>query len=66
MPTQRWKDGYLAGWEEQSALPNPPTPTIPPFPGGIPPGHPDPGQYAYDEGFKAGALARMRAQAGIP
>ena len=62
---QRWKDGYLKGWQDQSAMPNPPTPPIPAFPGGIPPGHSDPGQYAYDLGHAAGAQARLLVLAGI-
>jgi hypothetical protein len=62
---QRWGEGYRDGWRNQSTLQNPPEPTIPPFPGGIPPGTIDPGQYAHDKGREAGALARMRVQAGI-
>ncbi len=62
---QSWEDGYLVGWREQSSVANPPNPTIPPFPGGVPPGHQDSCQFAFDEGRKQGRLARMRVQAGI-
>ena len=66
MIEQRWNDGYLTGWRDQSVRSNPPTPTVPAFPGGIPPDHSDPGQYAYDSGYAAGVRARLLVQAGIP
>ena len=62
---QCWEDGYLEGWREQSTVANPPNPTIPAFPGGIPSGHQDPCQFARDLGRKEGRLARVRVQAGI-
>lgn len=60
-----WEAGYLEGWKNQSLVANPPTPTIPPFPGGIPPGHQGPCEFARDEGRNVGRIARMRVQAGI-
>lgn len=62
---QSWEKGYLEGWRERSTITNPPNPTIPPLPSGIPTDHPNPHQFAHDEGKRQGSLARLRVQAGV-
>lgn len=60
-----WANGFLEGWREQSISGNPPNPTIPAFPGGIPSGHQDECKYAFELGLEHGRLARMRVHAGM-